>query len=360
MKKITKIIAVLLSITLMAICFTACVKSSEKEPIKPVNPNDFRVTAYIICADEKNIPTFDFSHFSQVTDFILFSAATFDEQGNVKVNDNLSLWVDAIKNAAVDNKTARFYINILGPDGNTTSDDWNKQMSAKGDSHAKAFKSGVLEQNIKDVLEKYEFDGVFFDYEYPLKNKHWKAFDNFLISLDKVLGDEYKIGSSIASWNLKQSKKAIDVIDLATIMSYDLWDDEGDHASVQLAKDDIEKVRKAGYDMSKVDLGVPFYARPTTHEAFWYDYKTYIEDIDQKGFYVDKGLKEDGTEKTGLTFKFNSPEMIKEKTDLALEQGLGGIMIWHYSCDVPSNDDRSLFNAIDNQKQLAIDNAQNK
>lgn len=350
MKKTTRVMAVILSLIMMVGMFSSCSKAVESTPVKP---EDFRVTAYLVCNDDTDIESLDYSHLAQVTDFILFGAVTFDESGNVKVSENLGRWIEVLKSATKEHRGTNFYINILGLSHQSNSDDWNKQMDDLAERHNNAFASGVLEQNIKNVLDEYDVNGVFFDYEYPLKAKYWKAYDNFLVSLDGVLGEDYKIGSSVSAWNLKQSKKAIDVLDLVTIMSYDLWDDNGDHSSIQLAKDDIEKVRKAGYDMSKVDLGVPFYARPTTHEAFWYDYKAYYQNMDAEGFYTD-------SDNTGLTFKFNTVDMIKEKTDLAIEQGLGGIMIWHYSCDVPRNNDMSLFNAIYETKQQAIINAQNK
>ena len=67
------------------------------------------------------------------------------------------------------------------------SDDWNKRMDDVGKRHNKAFESGNLENNIKAVLDKYGFDGIFFDYEYPIKSKYWKAFSNFIVSLDLLL-----------------------------------------------------------------------------------------------------------------------------------------------------------------------------
>ena len=349
MKKTVRVIAVILSLIMMIGVFSSCSKAVDSTPVEP---QDFRVTAYLVCNDNVDIEKLDYSHLSQITDFILFGAVTFDESGNVKVSENLGNWVATLKDATKENANTNFYINILGPAHQSKSDNWNKQMDDMGDRHKNAFESGVLEQNIKDVLVKYDVDGIFFDYEYPLKAKHWKAYDNFLVSLDSVLGDDYKIGTSISAWNLKQSKKAIDVLDLVTVMSYDLWDDNGDHSSMELARKDIEKVRKAGYDMSKVDLGIPFYARPTTQEALWYDYKTYYQKMDADGFYTD-------SDNTGLKFKFNTTDMVKEKTDLAIEQGLGGVMVWHYACDVPRDDSKSLFNAIYDAKQEAIVNAQN-
>ena len=38
--------------------------------------------------------------------------------------------------------------------------------------------------------------------------------------------------------------------------------------------------------------------------------------------------------------------MVYEKTAWAIGQGLGGVMVWHYTCDVPADDEYSLFRSI--------------
>lgn len=195
-------------------------------------------------------------------------------------------------------------------------------------------------------MTDYDLDGVVFDYEFPLRKKDWRAFDEFILSLDEKLGDRFKIGMSMVGWNLKQSKEAMQATDFFEVMSYDLWDDDGNHATMDIAKDDIEKMVKKSYDKSKLDLGVPFYARPTTHEGYWYDYKSYYDKLDENGLYSDS--------ETGLTFSFNTYSLIKEKTQWALENGVGGMMVWHYDCDLPADNQQSLFAAIDSAKSEAV------
>lgn len=336
MKKI-KILPVVLCLLLMLSCLFGC---SHKTESTPVNPQDFRVTAYIV--SDRLDETFDASNLDKVTDVILFGNATYDEQGKVNLSDTFDTDVDFLKNLIGDQ---RFYLNILGPGSQSQSEDWNEQMYDLADRNTSAFESGVLETGIKDVLEEYGFDGVVFDYEFPLRKKDWKSFDKFIISLDNVLGDDYKIGMSMVGWNLKQSKEAMDATDFFEIMSYDLWDKEGNHATIDIAKDDIKQFEKKGYDKSKLDLGVPFYARPTTKDGYWYDYKYYCDNLDENGLYDDS--------ETGLTFSFNTYDVIKEKTEIALESGVGGMMVWHYSCDTPADNDKSLFGAIDSAKQEA-------
>ena len=65
--------------------------------------------------------------------------------------------------------------------------------------------------------------------------------------------------------------------------------------------------------------------------------KKYNE-IDENGWYH--------CPNTGKDFWFNTPDVIKAKTDYAINNGCGGVMIWHYNCDLPSTHEDSLLKAI--------------
>ena len=95
-----------------------------------------------------------------------------------------------------------------------------------------------------------------------------------------------------------------------------------------------------GYEKEQLDMGIPFYARPVTHDAYGYAYNGWHNAIDKNGFCFDEG--------TGLTFSFNTYDVVYEKTQWAIMKGIGGIMVWHYSCDVPKECNDSLFNAAHN------------
>lgn len=341
MKKYLKIISVILCAAAVMSLFSACAK---KEQVTPVDKNDFRTTAYIVadrCTDAQQLDT---SNFSRVTDFILFGAVTFDESGNLTVNELFEPAYNNIRAAMQEDQ--HLYINLLGPASQSDSEDWYDQMADLAQRHTNAFESGVLEQNIKELLDKYGFDGVYFDYEYPIKKKYWKPYNSFIVSLDETLGDEYKIGMALADWDAKQTKEAMQATDFVEIMSYDIWDESGNHATVEMAEECVEKFIKKGYERSKLGFGLPFYARPTTHDAYWYDFRSYADAIDENGLFTDSG-------ETGLTFSFNTPAVIKEKTEWAIENGLGGMMVWHYSCDAPASSDKSLFGAIEQAKEEA-------
>lgn len=340
MKKLAKVLSIVLSIVMTVCIFSSCSKKAESTPVKI---EDFRVTTYILADILRNPETLDKTHFEQITDIILFGCANFDEEGNLVLDKDFDTVYENLKTAIQGTREKRVYLNVLGPKSQSDSDDWNEQMKDQAERHTNAFESGNLEESIKNVLQKYNFKGVFFDYEFPIKNKFWKSYSEFLLSLNETFKDDYDIGLAVAGWDFKLSDRAKSVVDRVELMSYDLWDDDKNHATYEIAEDDIKKMEKSGIDMSKVDLGMPFYARPTDKGAYWYDYKNYYDKIDENGLYDDA--------ETGLTFSFNTPELINKKTKLAIDKGLGGIMVWHHSCDVPADNDKSLYNAVEDAIQ---------
>lgn len=312
-------------------------------PFKTVSERaaDFRVTAYVVGNTFADASRVDASHFKDLTDVILIGVANFNTEGELVFADNFETVLANLRDAMKDSD-ANLYLNFIGPGYRIQSSDWTEQMKDQSKYHNMAFQSGKLEGNIKAALDEYGFDGAFFDYEYAVTDEDRKAFDAFLLSLDGVLGDEYKIGCAISAWNNSQTRASIPVTDLVEVMAYDMWDNDGTHASLKSAKQCIRQMILNGYKKEQLDLGIPFYARPTTREAYWYGYNGSWSKLDEKGFCCD--------DDTGLTFSFNTYDMVYEKTEWAICRGLGGAMVWHYACDVPADNELSLFNAIRDAK----------
>ena len=335
MEAINRIIASLLSFLLSFFGVTSFKTEKRAE--------NLRVVSYIVANDLAEGKSFDESHLNQLTDIIFFGQATFDEEGKIHLTDDFDYKLDRLKSLMEENGSqANLYVNLLGPGGNSEGTTWEEQQEAQSIAHEKAFTSGVLEQNIITLLKEKGFDGVFFDYEYPEGRKHWKPFEQFLISLDDVLGDEYLLGAAVGSWNVKLSPKGIKTLDMVEVMCYDFWNNKGIHAPMSLTRSAIVKVLSLGFKRSQIDVGIPFYARPTTQEAYWYSYNGWYDKLDDEGLAFD--------EETGLTFSFNDYDTVYDKTKKAIKNGLGGVFVWHYSCDVNAGNEKSLFNAITQAK----------
>jgi len=299
--------------------------------------DDFKVTTYIrgdyVQSPESLYP----EDFDIVTDVILFECASFNAEGEIVYDEEkLETALGNIRNAIGD-RDVNITLNLLGPWGITDSDVWEEQMEAQSVEHNKAFTSGVLEDNIIEILDKYDFDGVHFDYEYPISNNAWKHYNKFLVSLDKILGD-YTLGVAGNSWNIKFTTAAIAAIDTFEIMSYDMIDSEGRHATYEDTVKLVQNVGIYGMPYEKVNVGLAFYSRPTDMSTYWYGYNGCYDGIDENGWYHCNDIDKD--------FWFNTPDVIAAKTDYAVNHGFGGVMIWHYNCDLPSTHEDSLLRAV--------------
>ena len=212
-------------------------------------------------------------------------------------------------------------------------------MDSQSEEHNKAFKSGVLEENIVEVLEKYDFDGVHFDYEYPISLKAWHYYNKFLVSLDEALGDDYTLGVAGNAWNIKFTNAAIKAIDTFELMSYDFVDEQGRHATYEdTVEDHLHQIGLKGVPLHKVNVGIPFYSRPTDLSPYWYGYNGCYDNMTEDGWYHCDEINKD--------FWFNTPDVVAQKTEYSIKNGFGGVMIWHYNCDLPSSQEGSLLRAI--------------
>ncbi len=276
--------------------------------------------------------------FDIVTDAIIFECATFNSKGEVEYDEEKMNTVLKKARDAIGDRDVHLTLNLIGPWGESDSDVYEEQMEAQSEEHNKAFESGVLEDNIIAVLEKFGFDGVHFDYEYPLSNNAWDCYNKFLVSLDEKLGDAYTLGVAGNAWNIKFSNAAIKAIDTFELMTYDYVDEQGRHATYEDTIEQLHQLGLKGMPFYKVNVGIPFYSRPTDLSAYWYSYNGCYENMTEDGWYH--------CEETNKDFWFNTPAVVAQKTDYCIQNGFGGVMIWHYNCDLPSTHEDSLLKAI--------------
>lgn len=326
-------------------------KSIDVLNVKENKNEEFRITSYLVCQWFYGNENIDTKKMNTLTDIILFGVARFDENGNVYLQDldingemvdGETIFNDIIKDIKETNPDAKIHCNILGPDG-VDSDD-------KERLHSLAFvdNGDTLTKNILNLLETYEFDGIFFDYEYPYKPESVNDYSDYLVKLDSQLGD-YILGAAFSHWSSNISKDAIKVLDRVEIMAYDNMGEYNAHAEfatvggAMAVKDFI----KRGYDLSKCDLGLPFYGRTHGGEEAWPPYAQIAGDLENNPFKntIAKSYM-NGVTSGDITTSFNGVQMIKDKTAFANDYGLGGVMVWHYTCDVDYESDLSLFKAV--------------
>ncbi|NLI70350.1 MAG: hypothetical protein GX364_05775 [Firmicutes bacterium] len=304
----------------------------------------FRTTAYIVADTLQKIDDMDEGHLANITDIILFGMATFNKNGDIKIDPRLDNSLDLIKQAQARlNRNYTVYVNFLFEADRPYDSDWNRMVRELAVDVAMAKKGNrvKLADNMIGYVKDKGFDGLAFDWEYPVSYRDFNVYGNFILCLKEKKPD-LKVAVALAPWGIKFNKKHIDAIDVIELMCYDLPDSRGHHSSFYTqCIGAIEYMKKKNIPLSKVDLGIPFYARPDDMAELWTLYK---DESEKLGRYSDRAVGSfGGTEKDRF---YNCYQTAYNKTSYSLDQGLGGVMVWHYACDNASDTDLSLFKAI--------------
>ena len=275
-------------------------------------------------------------------------------------------WMTALDQVSLDNVTD-INIAFLNPDASGNFE----QRSDLGTLVAKAHEHGVrvffsigggsppehletllnttqnrtkLVQGIVALIKKYDFDGVDIDLENTLINEHYAPFVEEVSKAVKPLGK--LVTAALASWNSDLiSDATLAHYDFINIMSYDAtgpWnlDNAGPHSPYSMATNDFDyyhKTRKI--PASKLFIGVPFYGYGFGEGV---ETSMYYRDIVNQ--WPGSELKDEVAVQAGARVYYNGIPTIKQKTKFALDQGAGGVMIWHLLHD--TKDDKSLLKAI--------------
>ena len=326
------------------------VKSINVYNNKNENAKDFRTNTYLVM-DSINEES-DLTALKTVDEIIAFGTLRFDKNGDIqfynsknevseeeekdKYEKNLNMIKEYLKE---NNSDAKIYVDVLMPFG----------VDGDNNIYAREIMSTHIEKatdNIKNLVESYGFDGYDIDYEYPNNSKEWKYYNNFLRKVDEKLGDKI-LSVACSAWALKYDKDVIEKIDRFELMTYDMFDKHGYHGAFASSMlDGLTKAYEKGIDIKKINLGLPFYSRPTNGHAYWGSYNQFYDMAGKDNNLVYfEDFDHDGNPMTAPQY-FNSYQMIQDKIAFLIDAKVGGAMVWHYSCDVNYDKEYSLFKAI--------------
>ncbi len=325
---------------------------------------DFRVTAYITAAVAYDMDSLSIQagSFDVITDVIFFGGVYFTEEGtlyypDLTLDDGTTVDGETVFETAIANlrevigdRDVRLHCNFLGPDASEDTPE-DEQSAEKCELHNMAFGDNrdTLIEALIQCAEENDFDGIYFDYEYPRTFIDWFTYSRFLSALKSETDGKYQIGAAMPVWKNLWEILFIGPLDVSEVMGYDSFDSDGYHASFSnTASSLVKRYLSLGYSAEDIDLGMPFYARPTDGGLYWYSYST---DAQQLGKYNNVATwsvegREETQEEDAPDRYYNSWQMIYDKTAYALDAGLGGVMVWNYSYDLPYEDELSLFGAI--------------
>ncbi len=207
-------------------------------------------------------------------------------------------------------------------------------------------------RNIVEFIVNNGFYGLDIDWEWPSSGQ-WPAFVTYLTELKAELNaDGKKLSIAVVSGlSLIDSAPAsvVNAVDYVNIMAYESsgqdsfgeWgnDTYGD------AVDEMNAFLDKGFAREQLNIGTGFYgvapaSAPQAWYTFWDGYESSYRTI--RTNYPDMPSSQNVVD----GYKINNIDLIKRKTNMAINEKLGGIMIWEMGFDLPLQDPRSLLRAM--------------
>lgn len=312
--------------------------------------NNFRVSDYVVTSQLANGELFDpqsSNYLSQeycnvVNQIHIISSAKWNNEGKLVISDGLSPTelkenIKKIRDFYGDNEVEIFatvFFNACDP---------TEVLKNKND---------IVVENTVNFLLEYGFDGVSYDWEYPV-GEQWSLFSNHIVTLKNELSKyQLKISCAVCPWNFYMEKDAINALDQIEIMSYDLFDENGNHSSfISGAVQPVEFFLDKGFTPQQINLGLPFYARPYDGGGIWINY-------DDANY-----TPSDRFQNYSNGMWFSGTQMTYDKTAYAIEKNLGGMMIFTATEDISYNEENSLLKsiktAIENRSTLSLNQEEN-
>jgi len=187
-----------------------------------------------------------------------------------------------------------------------------------GENEGKAFMEKLIV-----FARRHRLTGIDFDCELPFSQQEYYQYMSFLqfacIELHKA-----GLLVSVALHPKQTITKTLAVLlDRVHLMAYD-FPGLPYHSDLPRVKQAVQFLLKSGLSANKIVLGIPAYGRHPTNPNL---VKTYAELVDE----LDSKITENTNSIHGI--KFDSPRVIHQKVEYAIEQGLAGVFVWELGQD---------------------------
>lgn len=279
------------------------------------------------------------------TTVIVFGAISWEENGDISFGENgeenFAREIDALKKI-IDMRSdkdhqVKIIITALADGTGGDHGGVNVYMNNNGERIA---------QQTVELVNKYDFDGVDVDWEYPANSDDWANYDKFIKTLDEGINKNNKnkiISTALSAGNLGLSQETFNRLDQIQFMAYDGRDTDGYQSSLEQAQEGLAEFVNNKADISKINIGIAAYGRPVSGTPFWASWRDLqtANYWDSKYYNIpDSNQIYDGT--------FCSPAVAGEKTAYALFSGCGGVMLFRIGCDKTMDDPNSVAYGIKN------------
>lgn len=322
------------------------------------NTEDFRITAYLAAGDvneiladeeltdaqkeEKLNRYFDDYDLENLTHLFHYCGVSFDETGTVFLGDDNENQADKEKQLHLLLKVLRERMNP----GAKISFVFGFNQGHPGRNSAMGDNRDDFIKNLIGFAEKFGFDGIDIDYEFPQTKEDFQIFSGFLVDLKgtmrKELGENSLLSCAFGTRDLHYTEEAVRSLDMVNIMTYDIMDQDGQHASFwSCTQQAIAYAEEVGFERSQINLGIPFYGTQTEAIMEQYIYK----DLSRTDYFQNTYTVNCYFDSSPTSVYFNSPALVRDKTAFALLNDCG-IMVWSFTCDTAVTEENSLWKAV--------------
>lgn len=177
-------------------------------------------------------------------------------------------------------------------------------------------------------VNAHNLDGIDLDLEGPAINSDYS---DFVLALRNAMPADKLVTAALSHENGgdRVSSQAIQAMDFLNIMAYDMgWGQAVHHSTYEYAVTCANWwMANKGLPASKVLLGVPFYGYTNTTGAGGISFASILST------YGEAAAQQDVWVARRKTIYYNGIPTIRKKTQLALDQNYGGIMIWQLAQD---------------------------
>ena len=321
-----------------------------------VSSKDFKTVGYVLNSDFYEIMKNDdisdkhraignmlnSYHISGLTHINFYCGVGFDAQGNVffgndekennMIKQETQYMIDCMREFGRDDLKITYVVGIGSNNENTNP--------AMADNQEKFI------ENLISLCNELGIDGIDFDYEFPQSDYDYQVFDNFIVKLKQKMltnmncKDNCILSCAFGTMGVDYSKEAIESLDIVNMMTYDIFDQDGEHSSFwSCAVQGAKYLESVGFSKEQINIGIPFYGTQTDALMEQYIYKN-ADSFDYFDNYYTFPSYYDGSP---TDVYFNSPAIVRDKTAYALLNGYGGIMVWHFACDTEYSSEYSLW-----------------
>jgi len=281
---------------------------------EPNNVSTFRLAGYL---PEYRFADFDDDAGQGLTDLIIFSAELADDGSLDARRLNRCPWPKLHRFRTKHH--SRLILTIGG---------WNRSANFATVAASEQKRKHCVASIVR-FAKANQLDGIDLDWEHPKNAAQEESYGKLLRELRTAFEPNGLILSvTVAAWQ-RLPQEAIRSVHYVQVMAYD---HKEQHSTLANTARDLKTLLDAKILAKKIVLGLPFYGRDIrTRTAMTY------ADI------VARYHPQSSSDQVEQIY-FNGPDTIRQKTRLAIDSGLGGLMVWELGQDAPGR--HSLLNVI--------------